>query len=1209
MLTLVVSRIFPAVALLLITSTAALAQVTSYAFVPNRFADTVTMIDTAAQAVVATVPVGDYPTATAISPDGRRVYVANRGDDTVSVIDTVTRTVVGVPIAVGDAPVAIAITPDGAKAYVANYDSRTVSVIDLATNAVTAIPGLPLPSHLPVDIAIAPDGGKAYVVMGDPGVLPIDVATDTIGTVIPTGGTTTGIALHGQTAWVVQATPDEVAIVDLSSSSVIDNVSLFTLPGEVAISPDGAHAYVVNPLTNNVTVIDTASRNIVTTQPTGIVPAGVAFASDGSQAYIINAFSDNVTVMNAAAHTLETTISVGDGPWGSGDYFISPNIIVGNQTTIASDADFDARHFRSFVPFIGGTVQATADWTTTRTLSLLGNGGAIDTNGSNVTIDGDVINDGTLFKVGAGTLTLNGTSTHAGGTYVQTDGGTLIVNGTHSGLVLLGNGATLRGTGTIGAIQTVVSTISPGGVAPGVTTGILHATNVDLFPQSTVALEIKGSAPGTGYDRLDVSGTAILDNAFLVLDASGFSPTPAQQFTVVTNATGHFRYPEGSMVPGGGGNRFRITYAGGDGNDVVLTADVESPQMAGIHALTIDEDAGLVSLPFTVSDDVFLGSEIVTAINSSSNAALLPLANISIVGAGSARTVQLTALPNASGTSLVGIHAADGAGRSQSRSFLVTVNPVNDPPTISAIGAQSVPENTPLDPIAFTVGDIDNDVDTLTVTATSSNQSVVPDANLVIGGSGANRTIAATPLVGVRGDTTITLTVSDGTDTATTSFTLSVVERTYYLAEGATGAFFDTDILLANPNSVATPVVIRFLTGDGASIVETRTLPPTSRTTIHAEDVEGLEATTFSTIVTSTNALPIVVERTMRWDASGYGAHTEKATAGAAPVWYFAEGSQGFFSTFFLLANPQAAPNTAHVTWFREGEPALTRDYELIPGSRKTIDAGDDAELVNRSFGARVTFDLPGVAERAMYFGRDPQWVGGHAAAGTTVPATSWFLAEGATGSYFTTFLLLANPNDKPADVTLTYFPASGEPVTKTDTIAAHQRMTRNIATEDPTLASAAVATRIASTLPIIAERSQYWGTPTWIEAHNSAGVTSAHTRWGLAEGRVGGADDAQTYILLANANTDADATATVTLTFLRADGTTIVKPFVVPPASRFNVSVTPGAGSMAPELINESFGVLIESTQPIVVERSVYSNANGVTWAAGTNATATRLP
>jgi YVTN family beta-propeller protein len=51
------------------------------------------------------------------------------------------------------------------------------------------------------------------------------------------------------------------------------------------------------------------------------------------------------------------------------------------------------------------------------------------------------------------------------------------------------------------------------------------------------------------------------------------------------------------------------------------------------------------------------------------------------------------------------------------------------------------------------------------------------------------------------------------------------------------------------------------------------------------------------------------------------------------------------------------------------------------------------------------------------------------------------------------------------------------------------------------------------------------------------------------------------------------------------------------------------GPGSMVPELADEAFGARIESTHPIVVEHSVYSDANGVTWAAGSNATATRLP
>ncbi len=84
-----------------------------------------------------------------------------------------------------------------------------------------------------------------------------------------------------------------------------------------------------------------------------------------------------------------------------------------------------------------------------------------------------------------------------------------------------------------------------------------------------------------------------------------------------------------------------------------------------------------------------------------------------------------------------------------------------------------------------------------------------------------------------------------------------------------------------------------------------------------------------------------------------------------------------------------------------------------------------EPDLVDRAFGARVVFDQPGAAERAMYFGASPLWSGGHASAGATAPSTHWLLAEGATGSYFTTFVLVANPNDAPADLTFTYLPAT----------------------------------------------------------------------------------------------------------------------------------------------------------------------------------------
>jgi hypothetical protein len=212
----------------------------------------------------------------------------------------------------------------------------------------------------------------------------------------------------------------------------------------------------------------------------------------------------------------------------------------------------------------------------------------------------------------------------------------------------------------------------------------------------------------------------------------------------------------------------------------------------------------------------------------------------------------------------------------------------------------------------------------------------------------------------------------------------------------------------------------------------------------------------------------------MRWDARGYGASTEKASLGASNTWYFAEGAQGYFSTFLLLANPSQTANIAHVTWLREGETPLIRDYDLQPRARVTVDAFTESELRDRSFGAKVAFDQPGFAERSMYFGSNPIWLGGHAAAGATAPATDWFLAEGATGSYFTTFALIANPSDQAAEITLTYYPENGSPVTRTDVVGPGQRMTRNIALEDASLASAAVATRVISTQPVIVERSQY---------------------------------------------------------------------------------------------------------------------------------------
>jgi Domain of unknown function (DUF4394)/Calx-beta domain len=457
------------------------------------------------------------------------------------------------------------------------------------------------------------------------------------------------------------------------------------------------------------------------------------------------------------------------------------------------------------------------------------------------------------------------------------------------------------------------------------------------------------------------------------------------------------------------------------------------------------------------------------------------------------------------------------------------------------------------------------------------------------------------------GVNTITVTATDDAgNQAVDTIVVTVNDLSYFLAEGATGTFFDLDLLLANPNQTPVNITATFLKPLGqGTVVQHYTLPKTSRMTIDVEAITGLENAEVSTIVTAPAATPIVVERTMRWNETGYGAHTDKASPSTSNRWYFAEGSQGFFFTYLLLANPHNAPNEVFVTYLREGDSGVTRSYQLAPLQRYTVDIGADEDLVNRSFGMEVVFTLPGIAERAMYFGFNPLWVGGHESVGVTLPSRNWFLAEGATGAFFETFVLFANPSATTANVSVRYLPATGSPVGKLYEVPAGQRKTVNIEGEDPMLASAAVATEVTSDVPIIVERAQYWPdpVPTWYETHNSFGVTATGRRWGLAEGRVGLGAGYQTYILLANPN---DNQVSVDITFLREDGTTLLKNFIVEPTSRVNVAV---GGPDVPEITDGQFGAVITASHPIAVERAMYSDQAGATWQAGTNATATRLP
>jgi hypothetical protein len=426
------------------------------------------------------------------------------------------------------------------------------------------------------------------------------------------------------------------------------------------------------------------------------------------------------------------------------------------------------------------------------------------------------------------------------------------------------------------------------------------------------------------------------------------------------------------------------------------------------------------------------------------------------------------------------------------------------------------------------------------------------------------------------------------------------------LSEGATGTFFSTDVAILNPHNSAVPVTIRYLRENAPEIEETRTLPAMSRTTIHEDDIPGLEGTSVSTVVEAPAGSPVVAERLMSWDASGYGGHLGTAVDRTRVRWFFAEGAQGFFHTFFLLANSGASEATVKFTFLIEQGTPVTHTVQVAPGTRKTQYAGDVADLINRSFATVVESDVPIVAERAMYFGDSPLWLGGHGSAGVPEPAYHWYHAEGATGSLFDTFILLANPNPVDVTVNLTYTTDKNQIFVRTKILPASSRLTINIEDEAPELVNTAVSTRAETVLyPIVSERAMYWGTTGagWREAHNSFGVTEAGAKWGVAEGRSGGPRGYETYVLVSNPS---PFSTSLRVTFIKEDGTVFVpaQPFDVAAESRLNIP----SGAF-PELANSNFSTIVESPNTgISVESAIYWNANGVIWEGGGNTTATRI-
>jgi hypothetical protein len=207
-----------------------------------------------------------------------------------------------------------------------------------------------------------------------------------------------------------------------------------------------------------------------------------------------------------------------------------------------------------------------------------------------------------------------------------------------------------------------------------------------------------------------------------------------------------------------------------------------------------------------------------------------------------------------------------------------------------------------------------------------------------------------------------------------------------------------------------------------------------------------------------------------------------------------------------------------------------------------------------------------------------------------------WHLTGDSTG-LFGERLAIANPGTDPADITLTFLPDNGAPIARDYTIPAESRTTLDVQTISGLSSRSASAVVTARRGGVVVERTMMRAAPDGQphSGYTGKGVASPLTRWYFAGGDAVTSD---TRLVVANPNSSA---ATISLTYLLEGGSALTGVYTAEPTSRLIVPT-----DEVPGLSGHQFSAVVDSSLPVIAERSsyqakgagaykVYTNAGGI--------------
>jgi fibronectin-binding autotransporter adhesin len=428
------------------------------------------------------------------------------------------------------------------------------------------------------------NGGLAKIGTGTSTVILTGTNTYSGLTIINAG--TVQVGSGGTSGSLGSGTVSNFANLAFNRTDVITNGSLIAGTGSLIQRGSGGTLVITNANTyTGATIIGAAANtSVVQVAASGGLGTGtITFDTTGNASGSRLELTGGITLANATINLSGRNTATAAIESLSGNNVLSGTIrngTGGGTYIIQSDADLLT------LGTVGGIAMTNAT-TSIRTNTLQGAGNGLV---AGKIVDGQTGATLTIVKAGAGTWTLGGVNTYTGGTVVN--GGRLLVHGSIAGNATVASGGTIGGTGTVAG---TVSVQSGGTLSPGSSPGVFTVGSLTLASGATFVAELNGTAAGTGYDQVLVTGGTVALGGSTLSVALGFSPNLGDSFTIISNApnaaiSGTFdSLPEGGTFLVGS-SLFQISYLGNGGNDVVLTVVPEPSTIAlcglGLMAVT-----------------------------------------------------------------------------------------------------------------------------------------------------------------------------------------------------------------------------------------------------------------------------------------------------------------------------------------------------------------------------------------------------------------------------------------------------------------------------------------------------------------------------------------------------------------------------------------------------------------------------------------------